>query len=124
MNNKLAELLETFPFLAVVRSGSNEYFGIIQNQDQTVSSVYVYELLKTTEEKRQFLTLGHEWWWETNRKIPINIVLGSRFDPFKYCLMNFSNKDFEVLHGPTVSLKDLMERRVKRKSVQLIRRMD
>jgi hypothetical protein len=118
------QLLTAFPFLTIVNSGRNEFVGIMQNQDVAVSSIYVYALLNSPAEKRGFLDLGSEWWWETNRKIPINIILGERFTPYKYSLMNFSNKDFEIIAGPTLSLKDLMTKRVKRKSVQLIRRLD
>ena len=118
------EMLDVFPFLTIVRSGKNEYIGIIQNQDTNVTSMYVYDRLITTEDKKKFLDLGAEWWWETNRKIPINIVLGKRFDQYRHSLMSFSNKEFEILAGPTLSLRDLMSKRVKRKSIQLIRKLD
>lgn len=117
-------MLDVFPFLTIVRSGKNEYIGIIQNQDTNVTSMYVYDRLITTEDKKKFLDLGAEWWWETNRKIPINIVLGKRFDQYRHSLMSFSNKEFEILAGPTLSLRDLMSKRVKRKSIQLIRKLD
>ena len=34
----------------------------------------------------------------------------------------FTNKDFEILHGPIVCLRDIMTKRVKRKNIQLIRK--
>lgn len=120
--NQYISLFDKFPFLALVTCGNQEYVGIIQNQDNNVVSMYVYELINTTEEKKLFLQYGAEWWWETNRQIPINIVIGPRFKHFRCCLKTFTTKDFELLHGPTVCLRNIMQKRVKRKNVQLIRR--
>ena len=123
-NNKLEELLDEYPFLTVAVYGKNEYIGIIQNQDANLISMYVYEEIKTTELRRAFLECGAEWWWETNRMIPINIILGRRFAPFKHALRTFNIKDFEIKYGPSVCLKDIMQKRVKRKNVQLIRKTE
>ena len=83
MNNKYQELLEEFPFLTLISYANNEYLGIIQNVDQQIASMYMYERLRTLEEKQLFLQLGEEWWWETNRKLPINIALLNRW-PFQH----------------------------------------
>lgn len=117
------QLLEQFPFLTLATYGNNEYVGIMQNMDNNVISMYVYEQIKTPEQRVLFLKLGEEWWWETNRKIPINIILGDKFKIFRDSLVTFTIKDFEVLAGPTVCLRDIMQKRVKRKNVQLIRKV-
>lgn len=122
--NKLEELLDEYPFLTVAVYGKNEYIGIIQNQDANLISMYVFEEIKGPELRQLFLEYGAEWWWETNRMIPINIILGKRFAPFKHALRTFNTKDFEIKYGPSVCLKDIMQKRVKRKNVQLIRRSD
>ena len=95
----------------------------MQNQDNNVTSMYIYEQIKDSRLKKVFLQLGEEWWWETNRKIPINIIMGGRFRIFRESLVTFTNKDFEVLHGPSICLRDIMQKRVKRKNVQLIRKV-
>ena len=117
------QLLEQFPFLTLATYGNNEYVGIMQNMDNNVISMYVYEQIKTPQQRVLFLKLGEEWWWETNRKIPINIILGDKFKIFRDSLVTFTIKDFEVLAGPTVCLRDIMQKRVKRKNVQLIRKV-
>ena len=122
--SSIEALLQTYPFLTVAIYGNQEYIGIIQNQDTNVISMYVYEDIKTTELKQLFLEYGEQWWWETNRLIPINIILGQRFHPFKPALKTFNTKDFEIKYGPTVCLKDIMQKRIKRKNIQLIRRPD
>ena len=116
------DIQENFPFISVVYYGGNEYVGIIVNQDQYVTSMYVYTVIRTLEEKQQFLELGEAWWWESNRMIPINIFLRKEMDPFRYSLMTMNTKDVKVTMGPCVNLNNLTLKRVKRKNVQLVRR--
>jgi hypothetical protein len=116
------DIQENFPFISVVNYGSNEYVGIIINQDPYVTSMYVYTSLRTVDEKQQFLELGEAWWWESNRMIPINIFLRKEMDPYRYCLMTMNTKDVKVTIGPCVNLSNLSLKRVKRKNVQLVRR--
>ena len=116
------DIQENFPFISVVDYGGNEYVGIIINQDQYVTSMYVYTELVTSEEKTVFIELGETWWWESNRMIPINIFLRQELEPFKYCIMTMNSKDVKVKIGPTVSLSNLTVKRIKRKNVQLVRK--
>jgi hypothetical protein len=116
-------LLQNFPFLTIVKCGQTEYVGIIQNEDINITSLYSIEHIKTEEEKREFIKLATEWWWETNRQLPINIVLGKRFDKFEYCLITFSNKNLEFISGPTVRIRDLLKSRSKKKNIQLVRKV-
>jgi hypothetical protein len=116
------DIQENFPFLSVVTSGGNEYIGIIINQDDTVTSMYIYTAIKTEEEQRLFLELGDVWWWESNRLIPINIFLRKEIELFKYSIITMNSKDVKVTIGPCVNLSNLAVKRVKRKSVQLVRK--
>jgi len=119
---KYQTLLDDFPFLTLISYGGNEYIGIIQNVDNNLASMYNFENVKTIEDKKEFLELGEEWWWGTNRMIPINIIYKTRFEKFRPALVTFSLKDFEVIHGPVVSLSNIIQRRVKRRNIQLIRK--
>ena len=116
------DIQENYPFISVVTYGGNEYVGIIANQDQYITSMYIYTDLKSIEEKKVFLTAGEVWWWESNRMIPISIFLKNDMNPFKYTLQTMNTKDVKVTHGPTVDLSNLAIKRVKRKSIQLIRK--
>lgn len=120
----LKDIEKNFPFISVVAYGGNEYVGIISNQDQYVTCMYVYEHLKSLEHKQLFLELGEIWWWESNRMIPINIFLRKEIEPIRYSLMSMNTKDSRISIGPTVNLNNLAMKRVKRKSVQLIRKKD
>ena len=118
----LKNIEKDFPFISVVTYGGNEYVGIIANQDQYVTSMYVFTLLKTDTDKKRFLELGDSWWWESNRMIPINIFLRTDISPYSYALMTMNSKDVKVSIGPCVNLNALSIKRVKRKSVQLMRK--
>ena len=116
------DIQESFPFLRVVNYGGHEYIGIVINQDASVTSMYVYTELHSKKEQQQFLELGEAWWWESNRMIPINIFLGVEMLPYKYCIMTMNSKDVKVSIGPCVNLNNLAVKRIKRKSVQLVRK--
>jgi hypothetical protein len=120
---KLRDNIENqFPFISVINYGENEYVGIIINQDQFVTSFYDLELVKTPEEKAALLELGEAWWWESNRQVPISIFLRREIEPFKYCIKTFNSKDVRIILGPVVNLMNLTLKRIKRKSVQLVRK--
>jgi hypothetical protein len=117
-------LQENFPFISVIVHVSHEYVGIIINQDAQITSMYDYSLIKTDEEKQRFLELGEVWWWESNRQIPINIFLAREIFDFRYIIKNFSTKDVKLMHGPCTSLNDIIVKRIKRKSITLVRKID
>ena len=110
----LKDIKENFPFLSVVQYGGNEYIGIIINQDQWVTSMYVYPDIKGDEQKRLFLQLGEIWWWESNRMIPINIFLKKDLEQFRYIIMTMNSKDVKIVIGPCVNVHNLVQKRVKR----------
>lgn len=118
----LKNIENDFPFISVATYGGVEYVGIIVNQDQYVTTMYIYNDLIDNKHKKQFLELGDIWWWESNRMIPINIFLKDDMNQFKYVLMTMNSKDVKVGLGPTVNLNKLAIKRVKRKSVQLVKK--
>ena len=112
---------ENFPFISCLKSNDKEYVGIVINCDDYVSSIYDLSIIVKEDERKSFLELGEIWWWESNRKIPINIFLKPEMQLFKPYIKTFSSKDVEILFGPTVNLSEIAEKRIKRKSIQLVR---
>lgn len=113
---------QNLPFISVINYGELEYIGIITNQDQFVTSFYDLNAIKTPEEKKLFLEIGEIWWWESNRQFPINIFCRDQIGKFSYALKTFNSKDVRIVLGPVVNIMNLTLRRVKRKSVQLMRK--
>jgi hypothetical protein len=125
MNNDFFEkLAEKYPFITLCVYATTEYVGIIQNQDDAITTIYDFGAIQDLEVKRQFLELANTWWWESNRTVPINIFLKGDWDQFKPYLRTFTNKDLEILHGPVCSLSEMSRKKSKRKSITLVRRLD
>ena len=107
-----------------IQYAGKEYIGIIQNRDAHCTSFYDYERIGDLELKKHFLQLAETWWWESNRMIPINIFLKQDWVPFRRYLTTFISKDCNVIAGPSVSLNELSKKRTKRRSIQLVKKVD
>ncbi len=120
---KLREDIEqNLPFITVLMYGEDDYVGLIINQDQYVTSFYDLNNLRSPSEKTSLLELGEIWWWESNRQVPINIFLKAEIEPYRYAIKTFNSKDVKILLGPVVNILSLSLKRIKRKSVQLVRK--
>ena len=117
------KLLDQYPFLSYLTYGGNEYIGVIQNIDDVITSIYDYAVLKTEPQKLLYLELGETWWWESNRMVPINIFLKADWNQFRHTLKTFNSKDVELKYGPALSLKESAQKRSKRRSITLVRRV-
>lgn len=115
------EFQENFPFISCLKSNDKEYVGIVINFDEYVASIYDLSMILGESQRKLFLEMGETWWWESNRKIPINIFLKQEMQIFRPFIKTFNAKDIELVFGPTVNLSEIAEKRVKRKSIQLVR---
>ena len=116
-------LLDQYPFLSFITYGGNDYIGIVQNADEFITTIYDFAALRTLEQKTVFLAMADQWWWESNRLVPINVFLKQDWIAFRVCLKTFNSKDVEIKHGPYVSLKEIAQKRSKRRSITLIRKV-
>jgi hypothetical protein len=123
-NNVFEKLTEKYPFISLCMYANAEYVGVIQNKDDVVTTIYDFGAVADQMDKMLYLELASAWWWESNRSIPINIFLRKDWEPFRYTLRTFVNKDLEILHGPACSLLDIARKKSKRKSIMLVRRLD
>lgn len=123
-NDLFTKLTETYPFITLCVYANTEYVGIIQNRDESITTIYDFGSINDVDNKKKFIELANIWWWESNRSIPINIFLKHDWDTFKPYLRTFANKDLEILHGPICSLAEIARKKSKRKSITLVRRID
>ena len=117
------KLSSTHPFITVCSYSGQEFVGIVQNRDDVVTTFYDYGSIIDQELKQEFLRLADEWWWNSNRMIPIHLFLREDWAIFKPYLKTFTNKGIEILHGPATSLNDLTKKRIKRRSITIVKRM-
>ena len=122
MNEIFKTLRDKFPFLSLIKKGDMEFVGIVQNQDNNVISFYDYGRLMQPQDKMRYLKCGEIWWYESNRKLPINIFLKGDFKYFRTTLVTLSSKDVQIVEGPTVKLSDISKKRIKRRTIQLVRK--
>jgi|TARA_Y100000590_G_scaffold453957_1_gene599923 hypothetical protein len=122
MNEIFKTLRDKFPFLSLIRKGDMEFVGIVQNQDSSVISFYDYGRIMQPSDKMRYLKCGEIWWYESNRKLPINIFLKGDFKYFRSTLVTLNSKDVEIVEGPTVKLSEISKKRVKRRTIQLVRK--
>ena len=123
MNELFEDIRKKFPFMALMQVGAFEYVGIIANQNQQVTSLYDYSKLGSEEEKKEFLEAGETWWNESNRLIPINIFLYRDMQAFKHCLVTHNTKEVKIVSGHVVNLSNMRTRRVKRRTLTLVRKV-
>lgn len=123
MEDNYKQLLDQYPFLSYLTYGGNEYIGVVQNADEYITTIYDFALLKNREQKERFLELADQWWWESNRLVPINVFLKQDWVEFRVCLKTFNSKDVIIQHGPYVSLREMANKRSKRRSITLIRKL-
>ena len=122
MNEIFKTLRDKFPFLSLIQKGDMEFVGIVQNQDNNVISFYDYGRLMSPQDKMRYLKCGEIWWYESNRKLPINIFLKGDFKYFRTTLVTLNSKDVLIVEGPTVRLSDISKKRIKRRTIQLVRK--
>ena len=124
MIDDISSTIKKYPFLTGITYANQEIVGIIQNHNNQITSIYCFDKLYNEEHKKKFLHVGETWWWESNRITPINLFLPQEIEEFRYCLRNFISKDVEFLFGPITSLHNIIRKRVKRRTVQLVRKLD
>ena len=122
MNEIFNTLRDKFPFLSLIHKADMEFVGIVQHQDNNVISFYDYVMLMQPQDKMRYLKCVEIWWYESNRKIPINIFLKGDFRYFRSTLVTLNSKDVKIVHGPTVRLSDISKNRVKKRTIQLVRK--
>jgi|TARA_B100000927_G_C16335032_1_gene416882 hypothetical protein len=121
---KHEELQEKFPFLTGIEFSEEEFVGIVQNKDAQILSFYDIEKCRNDDEKKLLLELGDLWWWESNRLLPIDVFLFKEMQDFRHCLRTFVLKETEVLFGPVTSMQNILKKRIKRRTVQLVKKVD
>jgi hypothetical protein len=122
--NVFRALTERYPFITLCVYAGIEYVGIVQNQDEVVTTIYDFGSIVDSRLKSYYLEMASTWWWESNRSIPINIFLRTEWEPFRPYLRTFANKDLTILHGPVCSLHQIAKKKSKKRSITLVRKVD
>lgn len=120
--NNYKEIQERYPFLTLLKIKGKEVIGIVQNTTDKFMTYYDFGVIKDDLEKRAFLELGELWYWESNRTLPINIFLFEQMRPFSKYIKSSLLKEVTIVFGPTTSLDSILKKRIKKKTIQLVRK--
>jgi hypothetical protein len=85
--------------------------------------MYILDMIPNEELRLKFLKFGEEWWWGSNRQIPINIFFKDQFLIFRPYIRHFSRKDFDLVAGHAVSLQETIAKRIRKRSITLVRKL-
>jgi len=116
-------LSKNFPWITVLTYVDKEYVGVVINQDPQVTTLYDWEMIRDFAQRQRFVDMAEAWWWESNRQIPINIFMIREAHEFKYAIKTLTTKDVRIDLGPCMRLDQIMTKRVKRRSITLIRKI-
>ncbi len=116
-------LSKNFPWITVLTYVEKEYVGVVINQDPQVTTLYDWEMIRDFSQRERFVEMADAWWWESNRQIPINIFMIREAQEFKYAIKTLTTKDVRIDLGPCMRLDQIMTKRVKRRSITLIRKI-
>lgn len=102
------KLLERFPFIAVVASTSNqnlpETIGIVLGSNK--NTITILDISRITDAKKfsHFLNICQDWWWYSNRNIPVNLYYPNEIEEFMVHVKHYSSKSYAVITGHVASL--------------------
>ena len=94
-NTIFDKLAEKYPFITLCSYANAEYVGIIQNRDDSVTTIYDFGSVVDQQDKMLFLELANQWWWKAIDP-----------SPSTYSFVKIgTNLDLLCAHFPTKILK-------------------
>lgn len=108
-----------FPYVSILydKKMDDKFIGIIQNISKSYTSFYDILKIKKNNDLNKFITLTNIWWNSTN-DIPLCLYYREKFDIFDYAKRHIPTNDISVITGwEGISLKNLAEKRIKRKII-------
>jgi hypothetical protein len=115
-------LRQKYPFFTLCSYASEEFIGVMENSSENLISVYCYKNITDEKNRNRFLELCDEWWWSSNRTVSIDVFLKPDFDVFKPYLKHFNAKEVTILAGPVISMSGAVKKRIKRRTIELMRK--
>lgn len=109
-----------FPYLTKIfnKKTNEEIICLILSISKNYFSYYnVLELKK--EDREEFFSKVNSW-FKREPILPVSIYYQDSFDKFDYCKHYLGNNDYNFIEGfEGIKLKNLSERRIKRKIIHL-----
>lgn len=105
------KIKDKFPFISVIVGNGcdTEYYGvIIANNRNTISFIDI-KRIKSTDEFSDLLQVCQNWWWYSNRTIPINLYYYEETSKFMKYVTHLPSKTHTIISGHVASLDKIVE---------------
>ena len=112
--DKYKNIIKSKPYFSLMEYGDTYYFGLILNNIDFICTFYDLEKIQEIHVDK-FLNFVEQWWWESNRKEPINLFLGSKMQEFVYAIKHLSAKEMKIIMGYNITIE---EKKVKKRNTR------
>lgn len=113
--------LTDFPFVSVLKHKKTGelYTAIIQDISKTTISFFNLYTIYKAGDIVKVVNLSNAW-WNSQPFIPVSVFYREKFDRYNYARHHYSVNDIEIISGfKGIRLKDISERRIKRKLITI-----
>lgn len=115
-------MIEKYSFLTKImdKKHNEDILCLIQIVSKNYISFYNVNLLKEAD-FADFFNMVNVW-WQKEPTIPVSLYYKDRFLKFNYILQHISVNDFQYIDGfEGINLKNMLEKRIKRKVINLLK---
>lgn len=106
------------PFITFLQFNGKDYLGIIKIKSKQYTTLYSFDLMSDSLQD-ELLGLAHDWWWQSNRSIPICLFFQEEMEKFEPYTQRFDTSLVNFVSGPVISLSNLPTKRIKRRNIAL-----
>lgn len=110
MKIDIEKLKQSFPFIShLLTNDGRNFYGIIVNCDKNSISFINLEKIHSQDEFISLMKMSQNWWWYSNRSIPLNIFYRKDTQYFMQYTTHLPYKTTEVRSGHIASLQKILD---------------
>lgn len=109
-----------YPFLSEIynKKSDSNIICVIQSISKNYISFYDVNMLEKPD-REPFAKLAEQW-WKNEPSLPVSLYYGEKFKQYDYCKRYLESNSYIILKGfQGIKLKNLSEKRIKRKIIHL-----
>lgn len=110
-----------YSFISSIVYNDVKYYGLIKIQSPQFTSLYCLNDMPP-ELQEEIISLGNNWWWHSNRIIPISLFSRVEMLKFEPYVKRFITSNIQESSGPMISLNEIPYKKSNRKKIILKRK--
>lgn len=112
------DIKKTLAYITVLENSDTTYYGILKIKSKQYITLYCLNNMQEDEQKK-LLEYGEQWWWQSNRGIPISLFMREEMEQYEKYTVRFNTDQCILISGPLISLSELPTKRIKRRNITL-----